>query len=195
MTKLFFHQVVVLATCSLSFSSAACRGGDKLASDAPTAGRGVNSSGALGCESKAHPARIVSVVAEAAEKELLPAPGPSQIVLSHDPKATDPRSVEPKRFVLLDPGDTVPIMLKTRPRGIRQKDGRMLVEVELRQAQATQLEDFTRRHLGQRVALVLDDYVISVHKVRAVITGGKIMITRCTDNACEIIFSKLSKTL
>ena len=53
------------------------------------------------------------------------------------------------------------------------------------------LTDFTRLHLGQRVTMVLDNEVMSTHKVRTVIEGGKMQITRCDEHACQRILSKL----
>jgi hypothetical protein len=41
--------------------------------------------------------------------------------------------------------------------------------------------------------MVVDGEIVTVHKIRSIITGGKVQITRCTDNACEVIRSKLVK--
>jgi len=54
-------------------------------------------------------------------------------------------------------------------------------------------EAFTRAHQGGRMAMVIDGEIVTLHKVRSVITDGKVQITRCTDNACEVLRSKLAK--
>lgn len=41
--------------------------------------------------------------------------------------------------------------------------------------------------------MVVDGEIVSLHKIRRVITGDKLQITRCTDNACEVIRAKLVK--
>ena len=46
-------------------------------------------------------------------------------------------------------------------------------------------------HLGGKVAMVVDGEIVTLHKIRTVITGGKLQITRCQDNACEVIKAKL----
>ena len=57
------------------------------------------------------------------------------------------------------------------------------------------LEAFTRDHLGQRVAVVTGGEVITMHKIKEVIKGGKIQISRCGDRGCEILFQELEDNI
>lgn len=50
-----------------------------------------------------------------------------------------------------------------------------------------------RAHLWGKIAMVVDGEIVTRHKIRSVITGGKLQITRCVDNACEVIRAKLVK--
>jgi preprotein translocase subunit SecD len=68
-----------------------------------------------------------------------------------------------------------------------------MLSVTLSREQVKPLEDFTRAHLGGSVAILLDGEVISKHKVRAVVEGGRLQITRCGDNACDVLLAKLTK--
>ncbi len=43
----------------------------------------------------------------------------------------------------------------------------------------------------KQATLVVDGEALTVHKIRAAITGGKMEITRCGDNACERIYVTL----
>jgi hypothetical protein len=38
-----------------------------------------------------------------------------------------------------------------------------------------------------------DGEIVTLHKIRTVVTGGKLQITRCTDDACVVIRAKLMK--
>ena len=113
--------------------------------------------------------------------------------IRYDPKLADSASTDPVTFVTVDTKDFIPLILSKAPESQRQQDGRLLVGVALADAYVKPLADFTRAHLGQRIALLLDGEVMSCHKIRTVIEGGQIQITRCDDHACEKILSKLVK--
>jgi hypothetical protein len=67
--------------------------------------------------------------------------------------------------------------------------------MQLAPEQIVPLEKFTRRHVGQQVAIVIGDRVVTVHKVREPIVGDRLQITRCTDNGCDVLFSALKNDL
>jgi len=69
--------------------------------------------------------------------------------------------------------------------------GKSILSVSLARKNVERTEAFTRAHLGGKVAMVIDGEIVTLHKIRSVITGGKLQITRCTDNACEVIRAKL----
>jgi hypothetical protein len=96
-------------------------------------------------------------------------------------------------YVAIDPNSYAPLVFEKAPqvqKGSREKG---VLLVFLKQENAKILEDFTRAHLGGWAATVVDGEIISLNKIRAVITGGQLQMTRCTDNACEIIRAKLVK--
>jgi hypothetical protein len=41
--------------------------------------------------------------------------------------------------------------------------------------------------------LVVDGQIVTLHKIRSVVTDGKLQITRCTDDACQVIRAKLTR--
>lgn len=118
---------------------------------------------------------------------------PGQTSLRYDPRLADSASTDPVTYVTVDTKDFIPLILRKAPASQRQDDGRLLVAVELAEPYVKPLAEFTRNHLNQRIALVLDGEVMSCHKIRTVIEGGQIQITRCDDHACEKILSKLVK--
>lgn len=99
--------------------------------------------------------------------------------------------------VFLDRSTYVPLILDRPPEGAVGADGRPMLGITLASRYVKVLEDFTRAHLGGRMAIVFGEEIVSVHKVRSVIEGGQMKITRCTLDerdqkaACETIRSKL----
>ena len=120
-----------------------------------------------------------------------PCGSPLQNTRVYDPKRADPTSDGERRYVTVDTTSFVPLVLAAPPESREQPDGRRMLEVALAQENVKKLEDFTREHLGGRIAVVLDDEIVSVHKIRTVIEGGRFQITRCTDRACDRILAKL----
>lgn len=112
--------------------------------------------------------------------------------LRYDPKMADSESTEPVQLVTVETRSFVPLILGAAPEPTKQENGSILVSVALSPKYIKTLADFTRTHLGERVALVLDGEVVSTHKIRTVIEGGRMQITRCDDHACQRILSKLA---
>ncbi|HEY8080017.1 MAG TPA: hypothetical protein VIF62_38065 [Labilithrix sp.] len=111
--------------------------------------------------------------------------------LRYDPRLADPHADGEPRWVVLDASDYVPLVLAEKPREAAQPDGRPLLEIALVKEHAATLEGFTRRNLGGRAAIVVDGAPFTIHKIRAIVSGGKMKITRCTDRACDVLFTKL----
>jgi hypothetical protein len=115
----------------------------------------------------------------------------SAAVLIYDGRYTDSSQVQNPSFVAVDATFFVPLIIEGTPDA--QKDGRghTLLGVSLKRKYAGVLERFTQVHIGGRVAIVLDGEVITMHKIKSIIKGGKFQLTRCYDNACEALQSKL----
>ena len=114
-----------------------------------------------------------------------------ELLLIYDGRYTGDGSTDDTTWVVLDARDPVPLLLEGTPDKRPDDRGHTLLSVTLQKKQAAALEKFTERHLNERVATLIDGEVVTMHRVRAVITGGRIQITRCTDNACEVLYSKL----
>jgi preprotein translocase subunit SecD len=69
--------------------------------------------------------------------------------------------------------------------------GKSILSVSLTHANAARAGAFTRAHLGGRIAMVVKGEIISLHKIRGVITEGNLQIARCQDNPCQAIRAKL----
>lgn len=120
--------------------------------------------------------------------------GVPQVVLAYDRrKYSDAPPSEPLTYLAIDRRDYVPLVIEGRPEMKSDGQGKSVLTVSLVRKNAARAEAFTRAHLGGHIAIVVDGEIVTLHKIRSVITGGKVQITRCTDNACEVIRSKLLK--
>jgi preprotein translocase subunit SecD len=146
---------------------------------------------------KASPARIpngfYAVLNEGSSRAEARTDSIPNIVLLYDGKYVDSSQTASPSYVALDTASFVPLILEGSPTANKDGNGRTLLGVTLSRKYIKTLEDFTKAHLGGRVAIVLDGEIITMHKIRSVISEGKIQITRCYDNACEILLSKLTR--
>jgi len=118
--------------------------------------------------------------------------GVAHVVLLYDRKYSVADQNAPPRYVAIDPASYVPLVIEGKPDMAKDGRGHSVLSVTLPRENIERLEDFTSTHLGGKVAIVCDGEIVTVHKVRAVIHDGKVQITRCEDNACEVLRTKLS---
>jgi hypothetical protein len=114
------------------------------------------------------------------------------VTLLYDHKYSEADKDTPPVYVSIDSSDFVPLILAEPPES--EKDGRgfTLLRVRLAPEQEKKLEEFSRAHLNGKVCIVIGGDIVTMHKVRAVITGGKVQVTRCTDDACQVLKLKLT---
>jgi hypothetical protein len=135
-----------------------------------------------------------AVLGEAPARQGVEADALHRLVLVYDRrKYSDAPPDEPLTYVEIDPSDYIPLLIEGSPEMKKDSQGKSILSVSLTRAGADKTEAFTRAHLGGRIAMVVDGEIVTLHKIRSVVTDGKLQITRCTDNACEIIRAKLAK--
>ncbi len=93
--------------------------------------------------------------------------------------------------IVIDKTQYVPLELETMPVTEQQTEDKKKLLLSLTKDASERLESFTKEHLMKMVALVVGGDALTVHKIKAAITGGLLQITRCNDNACEVLFVKL----
>jgi hypothetical protein len=146
---------------------------------------------------KTSPSRIpngfYSVLSEASSRAEVRADSIPNIVLVYDGRYVDSSQTASPSFVALDTVSFVPLILEGSPTANKDGNGRTLLGVTLSRRYVKTLENFTKAHLGGRIAIVLDGEIITMHKIRSVISEGKVQITRCYDNACSVLLSKLTE--
>jgi preprotein translocase subunit SecD len=65
------------------------------------------------------------------------------------------------------------------------------LKIELSPKYAKLLESFTTKYVNQKITIVIGEKAITKHVIREPITGGKIQISRCTDEACTVLLSEM----
>ncbi|HAE39142.1 MAG TPA: hypothetical protein DCG57_10960 [Candidatus Riflebacteria bacterium] len=68
------------------------------------------------------------------------------------------------------------------------------LHISMNEEAAQQLQKFTAANIMRSVALVAGGKILTMHKIRSEITGGKLQITRCNDNGCQYIYNSLRTT-
>lgn len=112
-------------------------------------------------------------------------------VVAYDDRLGDETPAPPREYLALSPEVDVPFVLAGAPDIGESDKGFASLVVTLAPDSARTLELFTQARMGHRVAVVIGGEVVSTHGVKAVVTGGRLQITRCTDNACETLRTRL----
>jgi preprotein translocase subunit SecD len=94
--------------------------------------------------------------------------------------------------VVLDSAEFAPLVIEGKPRIDRDQRGSWLA-IQLAPDAARRLEDLTSSHLNRRIAVVVNDKILSAPTVRTVIKDGKARVTPCEDETCETLLRELSK--
>ena len=127
------------------------------------------------------------------ELEIEPSPNHMGSVVRFDHGFLDSNTEGQPIYLQIDANEMVSLDLAEKPEGIPQEDKRLNLMLTLSENGKQQLADFTTKHLNKRVAIVIGGRAVTKHKVRTVIDGGKLQITRCTDNACEHLLLELKE--
>ncbi len=111
-------------------------------------------------------------------------------LINYNPKFTNDSSNDYSKLIV-STDQFVALRLKRSPETQTEPDNRKILLLDFHDDQAKKLYEFTANHIMQKVAIVIGTEGVSVHKIRTAITGGKLQITRCTDNGCERLYYEL----
>lgn len=93
--------------------------------------------------------------------------------------------------IIIDTTEYVPLELEKAPTTEQQTEAKKKLLLSLTKEASEKLKSFTTNHVMNRVALVVDGEVLTMHKIREPITSGQLQISRCNDNACERLYVTL----
>ena len=131
------------------------------------------------------------VLKEAATRDKLGASGGGQQALINDGRFLEAAERNATTYVLVSERQSIPFSMASAPDRGKDGKGRSKLMLALSPDQAGPLEKFTRKNCGRTVAIVIGGDVVTTHKIREPITGGRVQITRCSDSGCDVLFSKL----
>ena len=94
-------------------------------------------------------------------------------------------------FIEVQTSEFVPLLLSKKPKGIAQKDKRINLFLSMTGSASIMLEQFTEKHVNKTTCIVIGGKAVTMHKIREKISGGKLQIIRCTDNACQHLLLEL----
>ena len=69
-----------------------------------------------------------------------------------------------------------------------KNEGKTTLNIVLGEGNASEFQKFTAANIDRAVAIIIGGKVVTAHKIRSEIVGGKIQITRCGDDACEALY-------
>jgi hypothetical protein len=139
------------------------------------------------------PNGVYAVLREGLTREAVQLGKVPHFILLYGRKYSESDKNEPPKYVALDTSFFVPLVLAGPPDAKKDDRGWTLLSVTLAREQVKSLENFTRAHLGGTVATVVGGEIVTMHKVRTVIQDGRAQITRCQDDACQVLLVKLVK--
>lgn len=95
-------------------------------------------------------------------------------------------------YVVVSTESFIPMLLSD---AVKETDanGRPKLLLAFADDQVAPIEEFTRKNVEKSIAIVIGGQVVSTHKIREPIAGGKVQITRCTDNGCAVLYSELKQ--
>ena len=126
------------------------------------------------------------------EKDLTPLKDAEHILIN-DYEFIAPEERGETSYVVVSKNSFVPIILASDPIKSNDQSGKPRLEISLAEEQIKPLEKFTSENVMKNVAIVIGGNVVTMHKIRVPIVGGKMQITRCTDHGCEALYTELQK--
>ncbi len=98
---------------------------------------------------------------------------------------------EPPRYLVLHAVPDVLLDLAGEPTAVKEGDDVVRVLFTLKPKAAEALERVTRDQVGKQVAIVIEGEVVTAHKVRTAIKGGRVQVSSCTPGGGQYILDHL----
>jgi preprotein translocase subunit SecD len=133
------------------------------------------------------------ILREAESKEKVQPIGKNERIVINDYEFLDPSERETPKYIAVSGDSFIPFIFSVDPAKGKDDKGRTKLLLQLADDQIKPLEDFTRTNCGKSVAIIVGGKVVTTHKIREAITGGKLQITRCSDFGCDVLYTQLQK--
>ncbi len=97
--------------------------------------------------------------------------------------------------IIVDTSDFVPLELEKKPIAEQQTESKKKLLLSLTKDASEKLKLFSKNNLMKEVVIVVDGEALTMHKIKVPLTSGLLQITRCNDNACELLLVKLKNNI
>lgn len=144
-------------------------------------------------ESKKLKDGLYLILRENSEKSKLEPAAPSEEIVINDFEFLDPSERETTSYIVVSNEQFIPFIFSKDPSKGTDDKGRAKLLLQLAEDQMKPLELFTEKYTGKSVAIIVGGKVVTTHKIREAIKGGKIQITRCSDFGCDVLYTQLLK--
>jgi hypothetical protein len=124
------------------------------------------------------------------EKDLRPVKA-GEALLPHRHPYREGGADRPAEYLVVRRAADVPLLLAGPPREVTDASGAVRIELQLRREAADKLERLTRDNVGKEVAILVGGEVVTTHKVRTAIAGGRVQISCCEPGACTYLLKRL----
>jgi len=128
----------------------------------------------------------------AAKSELEPLRADEKMLVD-DGRFLEESEREPAEYVVVEEKSFIPFKLEQKPVEGYTTDNKPKVHLQFAKEQGQDLDALTGNNIGKRIAIVIDDQIVSCHKIKEALKGGKMQISRCTKESCKLIFTSLLK--
>lgn len=134
------------------------------------------------------------ILEEQADAAMLQKPAENEVVVTYTLDHLGVKDQPPRHYRVKNLPD-VGFSLDSRPEIGDKVDGKTTLNVILCEGDAQAFQKFTATNIGRALAIIIGGKVVTAHKIRTEIVGGKIQITRCGDDACEQLFMWLKDSV
>jgi len=93
--------------------------------------------------------------------------------------------------LIVNIADYVPLLLAEEPTLLSQTENQKKLQLTFSPPAAEKLERFTAANVMKQAVMIVDGEVLTIHKIRDAIRGGKMEITGASDNDCQRIYVML----
>jgi preprotein translocase subunit SecD len=124
------------------------------------------------------------------EKAVLPLHAAEVLLVDHH-RYLKNDDKEPSQFLVVHQTPEVPLDLAGEPKAEKELGEVVRVLLRLKPSAAKALERLTRERPGRQLAIVVDGEVVTVHKIRTVLTHGEVQITSCSPGGAAFLLKQL----
>jgi preprotein translocase subunit SecD len=140
------------------------------------------------------PSGIYKVLREgAAEKAVLPTKDDETVAVNNH-RYLKKDDKEPPVYLVVHKLPDVPLVLAEEPTSVKDENG-LQIRLKLHADYTKKMEQFTRENKGSGAAFIIGGEVVTVHKIRDVITGGAVQVSICGSEEAGVYLLKQLKEL